>query len=73
MVILDEKVVASKLTVSYITKQICDAMQAKTEQEKYHGVILLPKGLIESIPEVNELFNLKLSVIISGGCGVCCN
>ncbi|KAI3730257.1 hypothetical protein L1987_61426 [Smallanthus sonchifolius] len=55
MVILGEEVVASKLTIFDITKQICDAVQARAEQEKYHGVILLPEGLIESIPEVNAL------------------
>ncbi|KAF5794412.1 putative diphosphate--fructose-6-phosphate 1-phosphotransferase [Helianthus annuus] len=55
MVILGEEVVASKLTIFDITKQICDAVQARAEKEKYHGVILLPEGLIESIPEVNAL------------------
>ncbi|KAK1416548.1 hypothetical protein QVD17_32339 [Tagetes erecta] len=55
MVILGEEVVASKLTIFDITKQICDAVQARAEKEKYHGVILLPEGLIENIPEVNAL------------------
>ncbi|GKE32920.1 pyrophosphate--fructose 6-phosphate 1-phosphotransferase subunit alpha, partial [Tanacetum coccineum] len=55
MVILGEEVVASKLTIFDITKQICDAVQARAEKEKYHGVILLPEGLIESIPEVYAL------------------
>ncbi|KAI3517052.1 hypothetical protein L1887_16259 [Cichorium endivia] len=55
MVILGEEVVASKLTIFDITKQICDAVQNRAEHEKYHGVILLPEGLIESIPEVYGL------------------
>ncbi|XP_027362878.1 pyrophosphate--fructose 6-phosphate 1-phosphotransferase subunit alpha [Abrus precatorius] len=55
MVVLGEEVAASKLTLSEITKQISDAVQARAEQEKYHGVILLPEGLIESIPEVYAL------------------
>ncbi|KAL2506055.1 Pyrophosphate--fructose 6-phosphate 1-phosphotransferase subunit alpha 1 [Abeliophyllum distichum] len=55
MVILAEEVAASKLTLFDITKQICDAVQARAEQDKYHGVILLPEGLIESIPEVFSL------------------
>ncbi|KAJ7551582.1 hypothetical protein O6H91_06G021000 [Diphasiastrum complanatum] len=55
MVILGEAVAASKTTLFDITKQICDAIQARAEQDKYHGVILLPEGLIESIPEVNAL------------------
>ncbi|XP_068652558.1 pyrophosphate--fructose 6-phosphate 1-phosphotransferase subunit alpha-like [Aristolochia californica] len=55
MVILGEEVAASKLTLFDLTEQICDAVQARAEQDKYHGVILLPEGLIESIPEVYAL------------------
>ncbi|KAL3618410.1 hypothetical protein CASFOL_038731 [Castilleja foliolosa] len=62
MVILAEEVAASKLTLFDITKQICDAVQSRGEQDKHHGVILLPEGLIESIPEVyallQEIFGL---------------
>ncbi|KAL9244099.1 hypothetical protein vseg_017908 [Gypsophila vaccaria] len=55
LVILGEEVAASKLTLFDLTKQICDAVQARAEQDKNHGVILLPEGLIESIPEVFAL------------------
>ncbi|KAG5542689.1 hypothetical protein RHGRI_015723 [Rhododendron griersonianum] len=55
MVILGEEVAASKLTLFDLTKRICDAVQSRAEQDKYHGVILLPEGLIESIPEVYAL------------------
>ncbi|KAG9134234.1 hypothetical protein Leryth_019178 [Lithospermum erythrorhizon] len=55
MVILGEEVSASKFTLFDLTKKICDAVQARAEQDKYHGVILLPEGLIESIPEVYAL------------------
>ncbi|KAL3340654.1 hypothetical protein AABB24_029005 [Solanum stoloniferum] len=55
MVILGEEVAASKLTIFDITQQICDAVQARAEHDKNHGVILLPEGLIESIPEVYAL------------------
>ncbi|KAI8004832.1 Pyrophosphate--fructose 6-phosphate 1-phosphotransferase subunit alpha [Camellia lanceoleosa] len=55
MVVLGEEVAASKLTLFDLTKQICDAVQSRAEQDKYHGVILLPEGLIESIPEVYAL------------------
>ncbi|KAK4374283.1 hypothetical protein RND71_004960 [Anisodus tanguticus] len=55
MVILGEEVAASKLTLFDITNKICDAVQARAEQDKNHGVILLPEGLIESIPEVYAL------------------
>ncbi|CAD6242672.1 unnamed protein product [Miscanthus lutarioriparius] len=55
MVILGEEVAASKLTIFDITKQICDAVQARAEKDKNHGVILIPEGLVESIPELYAL------------------
>ncbi|KAF8377966.1 hypothetical protein HHK36_031355 [Tetracentron sinense] len=57
-VVLGEEVASSKLTLFDLTKQICDAVQARAEQDKYHGVILLPEGLIESIPEVYALLQV---------------
>jgi pyrophosphate--fructose-6-phosphate 1-phosphotransferase len=55
MVILGEEVAQSKLTLFEISRKISDAVQARAEQDKYHGVILIPEGLIESIPEVYAL------------------
>ncbi|KAM7253057.1 hypothetical protein ACFE04_025675 [Oxalis oulophora] len=60
LVILGEEVAASKLTLFDITKQICDAVQARAELDKNHGVILLPEGLIENIPEIYALLKLLL-------------
>ncbi|GMN34667.1 hypothetical protein TIFTF001_004811 [Ficus carica] len=65
-VILGEEVAASKLTLFDITKQICDAVQARAEQDKNHGVILLPEGLIESIPEVYALLKEIHSLLRQG-------
>ncbi|KAG6475587.1 hypothetical protein ZIOFF_064815 [Zingiber officinale] len=55
MLILGEEVALSKLTLFDITKQICDAVQARAAKDKYHGVILIPEGLIASIPELYAL------------------
>ncbi|KAI3853888.1 hypothetical protein MKX03_018903 [Papaver bracteatum] len=62
MVILSEEIADSNLTLFDITKRICDAVQARAEQDKYHGVILLPEGLIESIPEVHTLLQEILAL-----------
>ncbi|XP_028557151.1 pyrophosphate--fructose 6-phosphate 1-phosphotransferase subunit alpha-like isoform X1 [Dendrobium catenatum] len=55
MVFLAEEVAMSKFNLFDITKQISDAVQARAEQGKYHGVILIPEGLVESIPELFAL------------------
>ncbi|XP_020597343.1 pyrophosphate--fructose 6-phosphate 1-phosphotransferase subunit alpha-like isoform X2 [Phalaenopsis equestris] len=55
MVILGEEVDNSKNSLFDIIKQISDAVQARSEQGKYHGVILIPEGLVEIIPELSAL------------------
>ncbi|PKU74463.1 pyrophosphate--fructose 6-phosphate 1-phosphotransferase subunit alpha-like isoform X1 [Dendrobium catenatum] len=55
LVIFGEEVTASKLTLFDITNQISNAVQARAELEKYHGVVLIPEGLVESIPELYAL------------------
>ncbi|GJX45212.1 pyrophosphate--fructose 6-phosphate 1-phosphotransferase subunit alpha 2 [Tanacetum coccineum] len=66
VVILGEEVAASKLTIFDLTKQICDVIQAKAEQEKYNGVMLPPEGLIESIPEFYALLQ-DIHCLLRGG------
>ncbi|KAL6643402.1 hypothetical protein ACP70R_018959 [Stipagrostis hirtigluma subsp. patula] len=55
MVILAEEVALSKLTLMEIINKICDGVEARAAQGKYHGVLLIPEGLIESIPEMYAL------------------
>ncbi|KAG0497896.1 hypothetical protein HPP92_002587, partial [Vanilla planifolia] len=66
MVILSEEVTSYKLTLFDITKRICDAVQSRAEKDKYHGVILLPEGLIESIPEAYALLQ-EIHVLLKKG------
>ncbi|WVZ64287.1 hypothetical protein U9M48_013832 [Paspalum notatum var. saurae] len=55
MVILGEEVALSKLTLKEIINKICDGVEARAAQGKYHGVLVIPEGLIESIPEMYAL------------------
>lgn len=66
LVILGEEVAMSKLTIFDITKQICDAVQARAEQDKNHGVVLIPEGLVESIPELYALLQEIHSLHLQG-------
>ena len=36
--------------------QLADVVQARSEQNRDYGVVLLPEGLIESVPDVGHLF-----------------
>lgn len=44
-----------RLTLAKITKKICDLIQERCAQRKDYGVILIPEGLIEHMPEMAEL------------------
>ncbi|KAG0499152.1 hypothetical protein HPP92_003843 [Vanilla planifolia] len=55
MVFLGEEVETSRPTLQDIIIEISDGVQARAEQGKYHGVILIPEGLVESVPELNAL------------------
>ncbi|VAI27988.1 unnamed protein product [Triticum turgidum subsp. durum] len=67
MLIMGEEVALSKLTLMEVINKICDGVQARAELGlyspsvgKHHGVLLIPEGLIESIPEMYALIQLLL-------------
>ncbi|KAK3133044.1 hypothetical protein QOZ80_6AG0531310 [Eleusine coracana subsp. coracana] len=64
MVILGEEVALSKLTLMEITNKICDGVEARAAEGKHHGVLLIPEGLIESIPEMYALMQ-EINVLYS--------
>jgi len=44
-----------RLTLAQITKKICDLIMERSARGKDYGVILIPEGLIEHMPEMAEL------------------
>lgn len=57
LTLISEEVAAKKMTLKQITQQICDMIIKRAETGKNYGVILIPEGLIEFIPEVKSLIN----------------
>ncbi|XVE72436.1 hypothetical protein DITRI_Ditri11bG0039400 [Diplodiscus trichospermus] len=55
IVIIGEEVAAKKLTMKNVTKYIADIICKRQELGFNFGVILLPEGLIDFIPEVKQL------------------
>lgn len=53
--LIAEEVAASKKTLHEITNQICDIICQRAEKGKDYGVVLLPEGVIEFIPEFKRL------------------
>lgn len=53
-----------KQTLSQITKHLADLICKRAELKKNYGVILVPEGLIEFIPEVKKLIS-EINEILS--------
>ena len=63
-VLVGEEVAAKKETLSKITKEVADVICRRSEIGKNYGVILVPEGLIEFIPEVSKLIS-EINEILS--------
>ncbi|MDR1257266.1 MAG: diphosphate--fructose-6-phosphate 1-phosphotransferase [Spirochaetaceae bacterium] len=54
---ISEEIEAKGLSLSQITGQICEAVIKRAENNENFGVILIPEGLVEFIPEVKALIS----------------
>eukprot|EP00933_Yihiella_yeosuensis_P032008 TRINITY_DN25596_c0_g1_i1.p1 TRINITY_DN25596_c0_g1~~TRINITY_DN25596_c0_g1_i1.p1 ORF type:complete len:1221 (+),score=283.79 TRINITY_DN25596_c0_g1_i1:53-3664(+) len=55
--LLGEEVSEKKQSLRDITKDLADMIEARSKDGKDYGVIILPEGLIEFIPEFNSLIS----------------
>ncbi len=53
--IIGEEVFSAKKTLKQVTEELADLICARATQDKHFGVILVPEGLIEFIPEMGTL------------------
>jgi diphosphate--fructose-6-phosphate 1-phosphotransferase len=56
-VILGEEVSAKRLSLNDIVHSIADMICARAQHGKNYGVVLMPEGLVEFIPELRNLIN----------------
>ncbi|MBN1384794.1 MAG: diphosphate--fructose-6-phosphate 1-phosphotransferase [Elusimicrobia bacterium] len=57
IVLIGEEVIANKMTLSQVVDYITGIVVKRAEAKKKFGVILVPEGLIEFIPEMKELIS----------------
>jgi diphosphate-dependent phosphofructokinase len=67
MTLIGEEVEAKKLTIADITKSIADMICRRAEQSKEFGVVLIPEGIIEFIPECKTLIGELNNLLASSG------
>lgn len=53
--LISEEVEAKKMSLGEIVKSICDVILTRASKGINHGVIVIPEGLIEFIPEMKSL------------------
>jgi diphosphate-dependent phosphofructokinase len=63
--LIGEEVAQKKMTLAQITQEIADLICKRSELGKSFGVILVPEGLIEFIPEIAALIK-ELNLILAG-------
>lgn len=56
-VLVGEEVQEKKQTLQEITNQVADIICARSERGKNYGIIMVPEGLIEFVPEMGQLIN----------------
>lgn len=62
--LIGEEIAAQKKTVAQITHEICDTICARATQGQHYGIILIPEGIIEFIPEFKQLIG-ELNVLLA--------
>lgn len=64
--LIGEEVADHKLTLKDVTEKIADAIEKRGNNGKNYGVILIPEGLIEFIPEMKVLIE-ELNTLLAEG------
>lgn len=64
--LISEEVAEKKSTLLEITDEVCQVILARAQAGKHYGIILLPEGLIEFIPEFNHLIEEINDVLATG-------
>jgi diphosphate-dependent phosphofructokinase len=62
--IIGEEVKAKKMTLRDVVHDLADTICARSENDKNYGIVLIPEGVIEFIPEVEVLIQ-ELNALLS--------
>jgi diphosphate-dependent phosphofructokinase len=66
MTLIGEEIEDKQMTLADVTRTIADMIDARSQQGKDYGAILIPEGVVEFIPEVKTLIQELNSLLASG-------
>ena len=55
--LISEEVAANQWTLAEVTEQIAKVVDSRAEKRKNYGVVVIPEGLVEFIPEIKALIH----------------
>ncbi len=64
--LIGEEVAEKKMTLKAVTAEIADVIEKRGNNGKNYGLILIPEGLIEFIPEMRDLIS-ELNILLAEG------
>lgn len=67
LTLISEEIAAKNMTVAQVTNLICDVICERAQAKKDYGVILIPEGIIEFIPEFKKLIKELNTVLNAPG------
>ena len=53
--LIGEEIEAKRMTLAEIVSELADKVELRARDGKHFGVVLIPEGLVEFIPQVNAL------------------
>jgi pyrophosphate--fructose-6-phosphate 1-phosphotransferase len=65
--LISEEVEAKKLSLGQLVDQICASVIKRAESKENFGVVLVPEGLVEFIPEMKKLIEELNDIMADGG------
>ncbi|GKT35693.1 Pyrophosphate--fructose 6-phosphate 1-phosphotransferase [Aduncisulcus paluster] len=63
--LISEEILAKKSKISEIVSHIADVIQARAAVKKFYGVVILPEGLVEFIPDFKVLIDYLNDILAS--------
>ncbi len=66
MTLIGEEIAEKKMTLKEITTSLADLIEKRGNQGKNYGVILIPEGIVEFVPEMKTLIG-ELNTLLSEG------
>lgn len=64
LALISEEVAKKQMTLDEVVQEIADLVDERAKAEKHYGIVLIPEGIVEFIPEFQQLIR-ELNLLLS--------